>query len=443
MNQATQEPLDFKDDMLIEKTLYNIFPKDWLEKTARETGLIKRERKIHPAVMFWVMVLGYGVQLQHTLAELKREYENRDGTTLCDSSWHDRFTPELVAFLKQCVMHGVEHMSKRANRQLSEKLDFIEDVLILDNTIIRVHESLAKKWPAVRSRKVAAGVKVSLLVSAVADGPKRIAIYGERTSDIKTLKIGPWVKNRLILMDLGFYKHQTFARIAENGGYFVSRLKRNANPIIISLNKGCRGNSIDVVGKRVWDVLPELKRKELDVMVEIEFKRRKYKGKQRTDKATYRLVAVYNEDTDKYHTYLTNVSIDLLDVEDVAHLYAARWEIELIFKELKSRYAIDKVKTRNPQIIEAMIWVAFLTMLVSRVVHSLVRVYVESQGKSLVRYTQMRWSKIFLEQANGHLTKVLKLCGYDISSELVMDVYTSQALDPHVERKRLRDGLWS
>jgi len=435
--------LDFKDDMLIEKTLCKIFPTDWLEKTAKETGLIKRERKIHPAVMFWVMALSYGVHLQHTLVELKREYERRDGITLSDSSWHERFTPELVLFLKACVLHGIEHQSKGANRRLSEKLDFIKDVLIQDSTIIRLHESLAEKWPAVRSRKVAAGVKVGLLVSAVADGPKRIAIYGERTSDIKTLKIGPWMKNRIILLDLGFYKHQTFARIAENGGYFVSRLKGSANPTILALNKSCPGNSIDIVGKKVQDILPKLKRKDLDVMVEIEFKRRKYKGKQRKDKAVYRLVAVYNEEKKKYHTYLTNVGVEHLDLEDVVRLYAARWEIELIFKELKSRYAIDKVKTKNPQIIEAMIWVGFLTMLMSRVIHSLVRTYVESQGKSLVRYTQMRWSKIFLEQASKHLTKVLKLCGFQNSYELMMDVYTSQALDPHVERKRLREGLWS
>ena len=156
-----------------------------------------------------------------------------------------------------------------------------------------------------------------------------------------------------------------------------------------------------------------------------------------------KVVRATSSEKKKYHTYLTNIETNQLDLEDIVRLYAARWEIELIFKELKSRYAIDKVKTKNPQIIEAMIWVGFLTMLASRVIYSLVRTYVESQGKSLVRYTQMRWSKIFLEQASRHLTKVLKLCGFQESYELLMDVYTSQALDPHVERKRLRDGLWS
>ena len=64
------------------------------------------------------------------------------------------------------------------------------------------------------------------------------------------------------------------------GGYFVSRLKGNANPLIVAANRKWRGNSIDVVGKRLRDVLPLLKREVLDVEVEVKHKRRKYRGKQ-------------------------------------------------------------------------------------------------------------------------------------------------------------------
>ena len=45
--------------------------------------------------------------------------------------------------------------------------------------MVRLHASLAKKWPATRSRKVAAGVKVDLLVSVRANGPKTVALVGD------------------------------------------------------------------------------------------------------------------------------------------------------------------------------------------------------------------------------------------------------------------------
>jgi len=39
-------------------------------------------------------------------------------------------------------------------------------------------------------------------VSAVANGPKSVALFGERVSEIKNLKIGSWVKDRILLIDL-------------------------------------------------------------------------------------------------------------------------------------------------------------------------------------------------------------------------------------------------
>ncbi len=429
------------DPNIIEKDLTAMFSTDWLQETAHESGLIKRERKIKPAIMFWVLTLGFGVHLQHTLASLKRSYEKAGKVELSDGSWYERFTPELVTFLRMCVVHGIEHLAKEQNNQLSEKLFRFKDIVIQDSSIIRLHSSLSEKWPATRTRKTAAGVKVGLLVSAVANGPKKVALYSENTSEVKTLRMGPWVKDRILLIDLGFYKHQLFARIQENGGYFVSRLKKNADPLIVDVNKKCRGRSIDVRGKRVSEILPKLKRKVLDVNVEISFKRRQYNGKQTPDTETFRMIAILNEETGEYHTYLTNIAVDVLKAEEIAKLYGARWDIELVFKELKSRYAMDVVNTTNPNIVEAYIWIAILTLLVSRRIYSIVRN--ENKKKMRLRYTQLRWSTIFSENANDQLKLVLKYCDLDLTLETIMDVYSSQALDPHVNRERFRDEWWA
>jgi hypothetical protein len=64
---------------------------------------------------------------------------------------------------------------------------------IQDSTIIRLHEKLADIWPATRSRKAAAGVKVAVLTSAIANGPKSVTLFSENTNELKTLKIGSWI----------------------------------------------------------------------------------------------------------------------------------------------------------------------------------------------------------------------------------------------------------
>ena len=432
----------FEPDV-IEKDLCKLFPKEWIGNAAKETGLIKRERKIEAFVLLWTLVFSFGVHLPRNLANMKRKYVKASKKEIAESSWYMRFTPELVDFLKVCVNHAIEQLALEQNKVLSKKLSKFKDVLIQDSTIIRLHKSLSKKWPAARSKTVAAGVKVGMLISAVANSPKSIGIYAETTNELKTLRIGPWIKDRILLIDLGFYKHLLFAKIKKHEGYFVSRLKGSADPLIIDVYNTCPGNSIDVKGKYVCEILPKLKRQVLDVEVEISFKRPNYNGKSKTRKDTemFRLVAVYNQDEEKYHVYITNILKDDLSPEDVAKLYGARWDIELIFKELKSRYDLDVVNTRNPQIVEAYIWIAILTLFISRRIYNIVRKH--NPKEKMVRYTQLRWSTIFTENAGDQLTLILRYYGVERTFETVMNVYQSQALDPHVNRERFRDEWWS
>jgi len=441
-NKTKVKKPSYKQDV-IEKDLCTLLPKEWLKSAAKTSGMIIRERQIEAFEMLWVLVFSFGAHLQRNLANMKRKYEKESKKELAYSSWYMRFTPELGDFLKLCVTHVIEQLALEQNNVLNEKLTKFKDVMIQDSTIIRLHKSLAKKWPAARSKTVAAGVKVGLLVSAVANSPKSIGIYPERTSELKTLRIGPWIKDRILLIDLGFYKHLLFSRIKQYGGSFVSRLKGTVNPIIIDLHNTCPGNSIDVKGKHLNEILPKLKGEVLDVEVEIPFKRPNYNGKSKTrmDTERFRLVAVYNLDEEKYHIYLTDISPDVLGPEDIAKLYGARWDIELVFKELKSRYDLDVVNTTKPHIIEAYIWISILTLLISRRIYNIVRKH--SPKEKMVRYTQLRWSTIFTENASDQLTLILRYCGVERTFETVMNVYQSQALDPHVNRERFREEWWA
>jgi hypothetical protein len=66
-----------------------------------------------------------------------------------------------------------------------------------------------------------------------------VRIYPERTSEAKILRLGPWLRDRILLIDLGYFKYLFFDRIDGYGGFFVSRLKGNANPRIVGVNRKC------------------------------------------------------------------------------------------------------------------------------------------------------------------------------------------------------------
>jgi len=413
-----------------------MYPADWVRETARKTGVVKRERRIDPVLLFWTLVLGIGVSSQRSLAGLKRRYEELAGETVAMSSFYERFSPELVRFFHQCVIHGIEHQAQTPGRILGERLQGFKDLVIQDNTIVRLHEKLAKVWPAARARKVAAGLKLSTVVSAVADGPKTVRLFGERTHDLKTIRIGPWVRDRIILLDLGFFKYHLFDRIARNGGFFVTRLKSTADPLVVGVNRVWRGNSVDVVGHTVREFLPRLRRQVLDADVEVAFKKRQYRDSRTTKTERFRLVCVYDEEAKEYHTYLTNIPADRLDAEEVALLYRARWEIELVFKELKSLYQLDKIPTANPHAIKALIWVAIVTMLVSRRLYLLVR---QGNPEKAPRFTHLRWARIFAEKSGRLEESILRFLNIEHTAMEMFLVYESQALDPNVKRHRLME----
>jgi IS4 transposase len=137
---------------------------------------------------------------------------------------------------------------------------------------------------------------VAPLFRARANGPARLELFPATASEIDTLKIGPWVKGSVVLTDLGFYKHQGFARIEENGGFFLSRLKANANPSRIGSPRVHRGRAIELEGKRWSGVAPRLHREVLDAEGELLFQRRAYRGHHRGDTLRARLVAVWDEE---------------------------------------------------------------------------------------------------------------------------------------------------
>jgi len=419
------------------KWLTMLFPEDFIRNTAFETGFIQRERKIDPVIFFWVIVLGFGVNFLRTIRGLKRKYENESNIKLSISSFNDRFTPQMESFLKTCVIHALEYQAQEPGLKLGEKLKNFRDVLIQDSTIIRLHESLAKLWPAARSKKIAAGLKLSCVVSAVADGVKTVRIFSERTAEVKTLRLGPWLKDRILLTDLGFFNYNSFDKIERHGGFFVSRLKGNANPTIVGVDQICRGNSIDVVGKKLKDVLPLLKRQLLDVVVEVEVKRRKYKGKMTKITRTFRLVCVLNEETEEYHAYLTNIPIDVLISEDIANLYSARWEVELLFKELKDVYHIDHIESANPNVVKCLIWVAILTLMCSRRILRLIKNF---NPEIAYQYTHLRWAKVFTENADRLLKEVLDSMGLKLDMITLFDIWIGQGRDPNINRERLMDS---
>jgi IS4 transposase len=425
-----------------------MFPPRAIQRIARETGFVQRHRKLDPVAFVYTLAFDTGPQLQRTVEALREAYNERTPNPILSmGGFYERFTPQLVEFLRRCVAHGLAQLRASPGNRLTPKLARFTDLLIQDSTVIRLFAALGKVYPPTRlakntKSKRTAGAKVAALFSARANGPARLELFPETTSEIDTLKIGPWVKGSVVLTDLGFYKHQGFARIEENGGFYLSRLKANADPTLIGSHRIHRGRAIELQGKRWSEVAPRLHREALDAEVELSFQRREYRGKHRGDTLRARLVAVWDEEHRIYHTYVTNIPVDALSAEEIAELYRVRWSVELLFKEAKGSFHLDRVATGNRYVAESLIWTSWLALLVSRRGHNVLLEHVAPEER--FRYPPLRWSRGFRKESQGFLAPLLKRLKRrqvvpDPIDELVgrLDVL---ARDPNISRERFRQG---
>ncbi len=110
--------------------------------------------------------------MQQSLAKLRRTYETASASSIVPSAFYDRFTPGLVALLKAAVAHALSQQIAEPTRVLSEKLKDFSDLIAADGTILRLHEKLAKQWPACRTNHTKAAVKMHVVASALVGGPQ-------------------------------------------------------------------------------------------------------------------------------------------------------------------------------------------------------------------------------------------------------------------------------
>lgn len=420
--------------------LSRMFPKALLQRLARETGAVRRLRKVDPVQLFWVVVLSFGNGGTRTLGELRRCYERVTGEKVSASSFYNRFTPAFTEFLRAAFAQGLEKLS-RCSQGAAAVLGEIREVLCIDSTVIRLHDALASCWPACRTNHTLAAMKLHMVLNVRGVGPQRVKITSERVADGPALRAGEWVRGRLLLFDLGYFRYALFAAIAKHGGFFLTRLKDNANPVLRRLHRQYRGRAMVVEGLRLREIRSRLRRAVLDAEAEICFKRRRYAGRRKTAIMSVRIIGLWDEVHGAYHWYITNLPVSTVRAEDIGKLYAARWTIELLFRELKSSYQMESIPSSKSHMVEAFVYASLLALLASRAL----LLAIHRWGSLGDRKTPAeRWARLFVSAAPDLLALILDSAAMAYTrDQRLWNFFLAEAPDPNTKRQLLleRAGL--
>ena len=418
--------------------LSRVFPASLLRRLAQESGTVRRRRRVDPVKLFWVVVLGVGGG-KRSFAELRRSYEKVTGAKISASSFYNRFTPAFTQFLRALLNEGLEKLNRCAQGSAA-MLGEIQEILCVDSTIVRLHDALASHWPACRTNHTLAAVKLHTVLNVRGKGPQRVKLTSERVHDGPVLRAGQWVKGRLLLFDLGYFRYSLFAAITRHGGFFLTRLKDNANPTVVRLHRRHRGRAVAVEGLGLLQIRSRLRRAVLDAEAEIRFQKQRYAGRRSQATLRVRIVGLWDESHSMYHWYITNLPVEI-QAEEIGKLYSARWMIELLFRELKSCYKLESIPSRKSHVVEAFLYASLLTLLASRALLLAVRRW----GALGERRTPLeRWARLFVSATPELLALLLDPVAMARTRERpLLQFFLAEAPDPNVKRRLLpeRAGL--
>ncbi|ELY62439.1 IS4 family transposase [Natronococcus jeotgali] len=415
----------------IERRLTNLLPSEALEDHADSVGVIEREGKLQLPPLVWSFAFGFAAGESRTLAAFRRSYNSTADKSLSPGGFYQRLTPTLAEYLRDLVEYGFDEVA--VPHTVSEEFDRFRDVMIADGTVLRLHELLSEEYKAPHEEQ--AGASLHLLHNVTDQTIERFSVTDEKTHDSTEFETGPWLEGRLAIFDLAYFKYRRFALIDENDGYFVSRLKKSANPVVTDELREWRGRAIPLEGKQIHDVVDDLQREYIDVEVEAEFKRGPYEGTRSLDTKRFRVVGVRNEDADDYHLYITNLSREEFQPADLATIYRCRWQVELLFRELKTQYELDEFNTTKEHIVEILLYAALLSLVVSR---DLLGLVVEHADEGIV-FPPERWAATFRSHAQLILRDLREYLAY--SPQPLLQRLIEDAQKIHQQRPILQEQL--
>ena len=242
---------------------------------------------------------------------------------------HRTVFEQLLAKCQMLVARQPETRKKR-------KFRFKNPLLSLDATVI---DLCATMFDWAKFRRTKGAVKLHLLLDHDGYLPSFAVITEGKKHEVRVARQMQFARGTILAFDRGYTDYEWFMSLTEQGVYFVTRLKENAD--------------YDVVEKR------EVPQRRGVLRDEVVFF---YKLAQASEEAFFRRIEFYDEERDRVLVFLTN-HLELA-AATVAAIYKERWQIELFFRALKQSLRVKTFVGTSANALKTQLWTALIAMLV-------------------------------------------------------------------------------
>lgn len=345
--------------------LKRVLSPELLRQLGAASGLVVRERLITAERLVPSILRSLGSRRVASLAELTRDFNADHQLAVHYKPFYEKLDTPAFPTLMQAVFDEVIRSlhSQALDAIASGPFAKFKDIVVQDGTSFAIHHALANVFPG-RFRDVSpAAVELHCTMSLFKDTILRLAISPDSTCERHYLPEPEQLKGKLLLADRGYDDSGYMERVNNSGGSFVMRVRKSMDPIVVKIHaRGRKYRRLE--GQRLSRVLRAApKRDGLDMDICWE--------KKGDFTRPARLVAVYNSDRKHWVRLMTNLNREDFSLDDIQVVYRLRWQIELLFKELKSHANLHSFVTRKKCIVEGLIWAALASALLKRfIAHS-------------------------------------------------------------------------
>lgn len=314
----------------------SFLPSQFILATARSLGVLRRQSKFDLVLFVWTLVFCSFGATTASIAHFQRHYLRLAPILLSRSSFYKRFTPSMALLFERLFESLIRLGLETPNHWLHQYIEDFDAVLAIDSTTIALRKSLESVWDSCNEGLSA--LKLHAVYNVLNFKLHHVRLTCAREHDIVGVEnIERFCCNKLLLFDLGYYSHEVLAKIIKSKGFFVCRLKKSVKPKILRELVRGPGRPAKLAGMPLRMMLKKLKRQRLDLWVQLG------SGKKKVE---CRLVGGRDKEG-KWRMYLTNLDHERIESDEIIQLYRMRWQVELLFKQLKSQGHLDSLKGKN------------------------------------------------------------------------------------------------
>jgi hypothetical protein len=331
-----------------------------LRQLGDDSGFVIRQRTITADRFVPSLLKTLASRRVESLADMVRDFNGDHQLAVFYKPFYEKLdTPCFPRLMKSVFQSMLDTLCLQTLAPLrGGPFSRFRDILLQDGTSFALHDGLTESFRGRFTKVSPAAVEFHCTMSLFEDNLCRVTITGDADCERHHLPDPKELAGVLIMADRGYDSTSYMEAVDAAHGFFLIRARKSLDPRVVRIHtRGARYRRIE--GGFLSNVLrrlPKDKAFDLDVCWESKGELCRF----------FRAVVRWNPSKKEWVRLLCNLDRDSFSADDILQAYRLRWQIELLFKELKSYANLHKFSTTKATIAEGLMWASLAAAFLKR-----------------------------------------------------------------------------